>query len=78
MAEDLNEYPDVTENIDLVSLPTQSISSVTTVTADGDQLPIEVSYIYIYYMHVRIHAVSSVVSYSVRVSWLMLHKVVQY
>ena len=78
MAEDLNEYPDVTENIDLVSLPTQSISSVTTVTADGDQLPIEVSHIYKLYMHVRIHAVSSVVSYSVRVSWLMLHKVVQY
>ena len=48
VAEYLNEYPDVTESIDLVSLPTQSISSVTTVTADGDQLPIEVSYTCMY------------------------------
>ena len=49
VAEDLatGKYPDVTEDSNLVGLPTLSISSINTVSADGaDQLSIdrEVSY----------------------------------
>ena len=49
VAEDLatGEYPDVTEDGNLVGLPTLSISSISTVSADGaDQLSIEVSHIH--------------------------------
>ena len=56
MEEDLNEYPEVTKNIALVSLPTPSISSVNTVSADENQHPIEVSYTF----NICMHAVSLV------------------